>query len=44
MRIPVPADKNEIAMRTAMAGEMFGMKLIHGMQEAAPKDLLLKAW
>jgi putative glycerol-1-phosphate prenyltransferase len=25
---PVPADKNEIAMCTAMAGEMLGMKLI----------------
>ena len=27
--IPVPADKNEIAMCTAMAGEMLGMKLIY---------------
>jgi putative glycerol-1-phosphate prenyltransferase len=26
---PVPADKNEIAMCTAMAGEMLGMKLIY---------------
>jgi putative glycerol-1-phosphate prenyltransferase len=27
--IPVPSDKNEIAMCTAMAGEMLGMKLIY---------------
>jgi len=27
--IPVPADKNEIAMCTAMAGEMLGIKLIY---------------
>jgi putative glycerol-1-phosphate prenyltransferase len=27
--IPIPADKNEIAMCTAMAGEMLGMKLIY---------------
>lgn len=27
--LPVPADKNEIAMCTAMAGEMLGMKLIY---------------
>jgi len=27
--VPVPADKNEIAMCTAMAGEMLGMKLIY---------------
>jgi putative glycerol-1-phosphate prenyltransferase len=26
---PLPADKNEIAMCTAMAGEMLGMKLIY---------------
>lgn len=26
---PIPADKNEIAMCTAMAGEMLGMKLIY---------------
>jgi putative glycerol-1-phosphate prenyltransferase len=26
---PVPADKNEIAMCTAMAGEMLGMRLIY---------------
>jgi putative glycerol-1-phosphate prenyltransferase len=26
---PVPADKNEIAMCTAMAGEMLGMKVIY---------------
>jgi phosphoglycerol geranylgeranyltransferase len=27
--VPLPADKNEIAMCTAMAGEMLGMKLIY---------------
>jgi putative glycerol-1-phosphate prenyltransferase len=27
--LPIPADKNEIAMSTAMAGEMLGMKLIY---------------
>lgn len=27
--IPIPADKNEIAMCTAMAGEMLGMKLVY---------------
>ncbi|MGZ8509920.1 MAG: geranylgeranylglyceryl/heptaprenylglyceryl phosphate synthase, partial [Chitinophagaceae bacterium] len=27
--LPVPADKNEIAICTAMAGEMLGMKLIY---------------
>ncbi|MCZ2459575.1 MAG: geranylgeranylglyceryl/heptaprenylglyceryl phosphate synthase [Chitinophagales bacterium] len=27
--LPVPADKNEIAMCTAMAGEMLGMKVIY---------------
>lgn len=27
--LPVPADKNEIAMCTAMAGEMLGMRLIY---------------
>ena len=27
--VPIPADKNEIAMCTAMAGEMLGMKLIY---------------
>jgi putative glycerol-1-phosphate prenyltransferase len=26
---PIPADKNEIAMCTAMAGEMLGMKLVY---------------
>jgi putative glycerol-1-phosphate prenyltransferase len=26
---PIPADKNEIALCTAMAGEMLGMKLIY---------------
>jgi putative glycerol-1-phosphate prenyltransferase len=27
--LPIPSDKNEIAMCTAMAGEMLGMKLIY---------------
>src|SRR5258707_13010886 len=27
--LPIPADKNEIALCKAMAGEMLGMKLIH---------------
>ena len=27
--VPIPADKNEIALCTAMAGEMLGMKLIY---------------
>jgi putative glycerol-1-phosphate prenyltransferase len=27
--LPIPADKNEIALCTAMAGEMLGMKLIY---------------
>ena len=27
--VPIPSDKNEIAMCTAMAGEMLGMKLIY---------------
>src|SRR4029077_19684433 len=26
---PIPSDKNEIAMCTAMAGEMLGMKLVY---------------
>jgi len=26
---PIPADKNDIAMCTAMAGEMLGMKLVY---------------
>ena len=27
--LPIPADKNEIALCTAMAGEMLGMKIIY---------------
>ncbi len=27
--LPIPSDKNEIAMCTAMAGEMLGMKIIY---------------
>ncbi|MEJ0101865.1 MAG: geranylgeranylglyceryl/heptaprenylglyceryl phosphate synthase [Bacteroidota bacterium] len=35
---PVPADKNEIAMCTALAGEMLGMKLIlHGCGQRRKK-------
>lgn len=36
---PIPADKNEIAMCTAMAGEMLGMKLIYLDAEAARNHL-----
>ena len=35
---PIPADKNEIAMCTAMAGEMLGMKLIYMDAAAVPKE------
>jgi phosphoglycerol geranylgeranyltransferase len=42
---PVPADKNEIAMCTAMAGEMLGMKLIYmdagsGAKRAVSEDMI----
>src|SRR5215212_6261408 len=44
---PVPADKNEIAMCTAMAGEMLGMKLIYmdagsGAKRAITEDMITK--
>lgn len=44
---PIPADKNEIAMCTAMAGEMLGMKLIYmdagsGAKRAIPEDMIAK--
>jgi phosphoglycerol geranylgeranyltransferase len=42
---PIPADKNEIAMCTAMAGEMLGMKLIYmdsgsGAKKAVPEIMI----
>jgi phosphoglycerol geranylgeranyltransferase len=44
---PIPADKNEIAMCTAMAGEMLGMKLIYmdagsGAKRAVTEDMINK--
>ena len=44
---PFPADKNEIAMCTAMAGEMLGMKLIYmdagsGAKKAIPESMIEK--
>jgi putative glycerol-1-phosphate prenyltransferase len=44
---PIPADKNEIAMCTAMAGEMLGMKLIYmdagsGAQRAITESMIQK--
>ena len=44
---PLPADKNEIAMCTAMAGEMLGMKLIYmdagsGARRAISEDMIAK--
>jgi phosphoglycerol geranylgeranyltransferase len=44
---PLPADKNEIAMCTAMAGEMLGMKLIYmdagsGAKRAISEDMIRK--
>lgn len=44
---PIPADKNEIAMCTAMAGEMLGMKLIYmdagsGARRAISEDMISK--
>ncbi len=44
---PLPADKNEIAMCTAMAGEMLGMKLIYmdagsGAKRAIPESMIQK--
>ncbi len=42
---PIPSDKNEIAMCTAMAGEMLGMKLIYmdagsGARKAIPETMI----
>jgi len=42
---PLPADKNEIAMCTAMAGEMLGMKLIYmdagsGARQAISEEMI----
>ena len=42
---PIPADKNEIAVCTAMAGEMLGMKLIYmdagsGARRAIPEAMI----
>ncbi len=44
---PIPADKNEIAMCTAMAGEMLGMRLIYmdagsGAKRAIPESMIQK--
>src|SRR3954452_4050009 len=44
---PIPADKNEIAMCTAMAGEMLGMKLIYmdagsGARRAITENMIEK--
>jgi phosphoglycerol geranylgeranyltransferase len=44
---PLPADKNEIAMCTAMAGEMLGMKLIYmdagsGARKAISESMIQK--
>jgi phosphoglycerol geranylgeranyltransferase len=44
---PIPSDKNEIAMCTAMAGEMLGMKLIYmdagsGAKRPIPEDMIHK--
>jgi len=44
---PIPSDKNEIAMCTAMAGEMLGMKLIYmdagsGARRAISEDMIAK--
>ena len=44
---PIPADKNEIAMCTAMAGEMLGMKLIYmdagsGAKRAITEEMIGK--
>ena len=44
---PIPSDKNEIAMCTAMAGEMLGMKLIYmdsgsGAKRPVPETMIEK--
>ncbi len=43
--LPIPADKNEIAICTAMAGEMLGMKLIYmdagsGARKPVPESMI----
>ncbi len=43
--LPLPADKNEIAICTAMAGEMLGMKLIYldagsGAKKPVPEEMI----
>jgi len=43
--IPIPADKNDIALCTAMAGEMLGMKMIFmdagsGAYNAIPAEMI----
>lgn len=45
--IPIPSDKNDIAMCTAMAGEMLGMKLIYmdagsGAKRPIPESMIEK--
>jgi putative glycerol-1-phosphate prenyltransferase len=40
---PIPADKNEIAMCTAMAGEMLGMKLIYMDAGSGAKTAITEA-
>ena len=40
---PIPADKNEIAMCTAMAGEMLGMKLIYMDAGSGAKNAITEA-
>lgn len=40
---PLPADKNEIAMCTAMAGEMLGMKLIYMDAGSGAKNAITEA-
>lgn len=42
---PIPSDKTDIAMSTALAGEMLGMKLIYldagsGAQRAVPEEII----
>jgi putative glycerol-1-phosphate prenyltransferase len=42
---PIPANKNEIALCTALAGEMLGMKLIYmdagsGAQKPIPAEMI----
>jgi phosphoglycerol geranylgeranyltransferase len=44
---PIPSDKNEIALCTAMAGEMLGMKLIYmdagsGARRSIPESMIQK--